>query len=69
MFEEMDKVTCEEILLGTVDPTNYFAGKPVPALTSLFHRVCGSDQDKFAEATRLIGLFIRAALASNQPEV
>jgi hypothetical protein len=62
-------VTSEEILLGTVDPTNYFDGKPVLALTSLFHRVCGSDGGKFAEATRLVELFIRAALASNQPEV
>lgn len=47
-------MTCEEILLGTVDPTNYFSGKPVPALTTLLHRVCDSDGGKLAEATRLI---------------
>jgi hypothetical protein len=32
-----------------------------PAVTTLLIKVCGSDQDKFAEACRLVNLFMVAA--------
>jgi hypothetical protein len=52
----------QQILLHTQDPTTLVDGKPVPALTSLFHRVCRGDEEKFEEAARLIELFIIKAL-------
>ncbi len=53
----------EAIMMSTVDPTVTIGDHPVPALTTLLHRVCGGDQFKFEEATRLVDLFIMEALS------
>jgi hypothetical protein len=45
-----------------MDPTVNLEGRPVPALTTLLHRVCGNDPKKFEEATRLVELFVTKAL-------
>lgn len=58
----MTDQTIEQILFRTIDPTVLLAGKPVPAMTTLLHWVCGNDPDKFEEATRIIELFIAEAL-------
>lgn len=57
----------ERALYGTNDPMVKFP-TPVgpdnmPALTTLLYVVCQNDQEKFEEATRLVGLFIDHALA------
>ncbi len=52
----------DPVLYLTVDPTVVIDGQPVPALTSLLHRVCGNDPDKFEEATRIVALFIKEAM-------
>lgn len=31
-------------------------------MTSLLHRVCGNDPDKFEEALRIVDLFIQEAI-------
>ncbi len=59
---EAFELLAEQVLLQTVDPTVLVDGRPVPALTSLLYRVCANDPDKFAEATRLVELFVRVAL-------
>jgi hypothetical protein len=49
----------------TVDPTHLHRdGKPLPAGTVLLYRVCDNDPDKFEEACRLVGLFVKTALAA-----
>lgn len=53
----------EQILYDTIDPENVVDGRPVPALTTLLYRVCGEDPERFEEATRLVELFIIAALS------
>jgi hypothetical protein len=50
---------CEQILYRTIDPKGVLDN--TPALTTLLYAVCGNDQDKFAEATRLVKLFIEEA--------
>jgi hypothetical protein len=52
----------EGVLFRTTDPTVQLQGKPIPAMTSLLHRVCDNDPDKFEEATRIVELFITEAL-------
>lgn len=52
----------DRVLFKTVDPTVILDGKPIPAMTTLLYRVCDNDTEKFEEATRLVGLFIREAL-------
>lgn len=47
----------------TIDPTVTFQGKPMPALTTLLHRICHNDPKQFEEATRIVDLFIRKAIA------
>ena len=54
----------DRVLYGTVDPTVSFNGGPVPAMTTLLHRVCDNDPKKFEEATRLVELFVAKALSS-----
>lgn len=55
------------ILMMTKDPTVHFPDRDsVPAITTLLHRVCGNDLTKFEEATRLIELFIVAALKDGE---
>jgi hypothetical protein len=54
----------ERILYLTTDPTVEFHGKPVLAMTTLLHRICGDDPVRFEEATRIVELFIDAALSN-----
>jgi len=54
----------DRILYTTDDPETQLDGCPVPAMTTMLHRVCGNDEAKFHEAMRLVELFIRAALAA-----
>jgi hypothetical protein len=52
-------------MLTTEDPEpRDLDGVPttLPALTSLHYRVCGGDPEKFAEACRLVVLFVQRAL-------
>lgn len=58
------KPSTEAILFRTLDPTVQLDGRPVPAMTTLLHRVCGNDPDQFAEACRVVELFIAEALAA-----
>lgn len=53
----------DRIFYTTNDPTILMDGRPVPAMTTLLHHVCGNDRAKFEEATRLVELFIEAALS------
>lgn len=55
------------IMLTTLDPDAVDDGRPMPALTTLLHRVCRNDQETFTEASRLVVLFIQAALAERSP--
>ena len=55
------------VLFRTTDPTVVIDGKPVPALTSLLHRVCQNDPERFEEATRIVALFINEALKPDGP--
>lgn len=50
-------------MLKVNDPTTagLMGPEPMPALTVLLHRVCGSDVAKFEEACRLINLFMDEA--------
>lgn len=61
-MHDYKKAKINRILLGTIDPTVLLAGHPVPAMTTMLYRVCDNDLEKFAEATRLIELFIAEAL-------
>lgn len=45
--------------MRAIDPTVAIEGSPV---TTLLHRVCDEDPGKFEEATRIVELFIRAAI-------
>lgn len=57
-----DAEIIERALYATVDPTVTFptpkGSGDMPALTTLLHRVCGNDRQKFEEATRLLELFM-----------
>jgi hypothetical protein len=55
------------VLYGTTDPTVNADGKPVPAMTTMLYRVCDNDEVKFAEAVRLVELFISNALNETGP--
>jgi hypothetical protein len=52
----------ERVLYTTQDPTVTMNAKPLPAMTTLLHRVCDNDQTRFNEAVRLIELFVGKAL-------
>ena len=52
----------DQVLFRTVDPTANLHGRPLPAMTTMLHRVCGNDPEKFEEATRIVGLFISEAI-------
>ena len=52
----------DRVLYGTTDPTVSLDGKPVPAMTTMLHRICDNDEKKFEEAMRLVELFIRKAI-------
>lgn len=55
----------DDAMFGTVDPENispFGDGKPIPAVTTMLHGVCGGDPVKFMEASRLVELFVRHAL-------
>lgn len=56
-----DKV--QQILYMTKDPTMLLDGRPIPAMTTLLHRVCDNDLKKFEETCRIVELFIAEALA------
>ena len=57
----------DRILMITKDPTVHFPDRDsVPALTTMLHRVCKNDPKTFEEATRLIKLFIVAALKEGE---
>jgi hypothetical protein len=68
--DDIDAFTPEEdllekysqILMQTNDPRHLINRDPVPALTTLLHRVCDNDVKKFDEAMRLVTLFIQKAL-------
>lgn len=53
----------QQVLFMTVDPTVPFRGSHLPAMTTLLHRVCDNDPTKFEEASRIVELFIKAALS------
>ncbi len=53
----------EAVLFRTIDPTVNLDGRPIPAMTTMLHRVCGNDDDRFQEAMRLVELFIIEALS------
>lgn len=57
--EFLDKL--DIIMLKTIDETHVFNGSPLIAVSVLLHKVCDHDPDKFAEATRLIKLFMADA--------
>jgi hypothetical protein len=57
------KAQVDRVLYGTLDPTVSVDGTPLLAMTTLLHRVCGNDPAKFAEATRIVELFIVQALS------
>lgn len=61
-----DAALAQRVFFLTTDPTAMLDGKPLPAATTMLYRVCGNDPDKFHEATRLIELFIREALATGR---
>lgn len=67
MTEETDiSAFTEKVFYLTQDPQTpspFGDGKPMPAGTTLLHRVCGNDTTKFAEALRLIDLFVEQARA------
>lgn len=55
----MDKL---EILFYTVQDNKVFNGLTnIPAMTTLLHKVCDGDGEKFDEACRLIRLYMEAA--------
>jgi hypothetical protein len=58
----MSEQNIELVLYATRDPETLFQGAPVPAMTTMLHRVCGNDAAKFDEAVRLVKLFIESAL-------
>lgn len=60
--EQIDSIV-DRVNYNTIDPTVLFKGGPVPALTTLLHRVCLNDPKQFEEATRIVDLFIRKAIA------
>ena len=62
-MSETTKQTVDRVLYGTTDPTLSLDGKPVPALTTLLHRVCDNDEKKFEEAIRLVELFVGKAMS------
>lgn len=43
-----------------------FNGAPLPYLTTLLHRVCGDDQAKFEEATRILQAAFEAGQEAGQ---
>jgi len=51
----------DKVMLSTNDEKYDF-----PALTTLLYRVCDGDHDKFEEATRLIELFMKAAVKASE---
>lgn len=55
-----DKI--QRILFSTKDPRCLLDGRPIPAMTTMLHGICGNDLEKFGEACRLIELFIEEAL-------
>lgn len=55
----------EQVLFSTMDPQHIMQGTPMPAMTTLLHKVCGNNSVKFEEACRLIELFIAKALESS----
>jgi len=57
-----DPAIVTEILYGTKDPTIMLDPSPVPAMTTLLHRICDNNPAKFEEAMRIVELFIVAAL-------
>jgi len=52
----------ERIMFMTRDPETQLLLTNVPALTSLLYSVCDNDPMKFAEACRLVRLFIEETL-------
>lgn len=58
----MQEQIIERIMLQTKDPTVDLHGHPIPALTTLLHRVCDNDPGKYEEAVRLIELFIQKTI-------
>lgn len=56
----------ERVLYCTVDPTVRLQGGPIPAMTTLLHRVCDNDSTKFEEATRIVALFIAEAIKNGR---
>ena len=56
------------ILFGTVDPTVSLDGRPIPAMSTMLYRVCDNDPVRFEEATRLVQLFIDAAMLAAAKE-
>ena len=60
--EQMTKQTVDRILFKTLDPTVTLDGRPLPAMTTLLYRVCGNEEKKFEEATRLVALFLAEAI-------
>lgn len=60
----------DRVFYSTTDPLNKLGINNLPAATTLLYKVCDNNSDKFAEAVRLINLFIEETLnqVKNNPE-
>lgn len=59
---EIRRKRVASVLYLTKDPENELNGTSLPALTTLLYGICHNDEKKFAEATRVVELFIARAL-------
>jgi hypothetical protein len=55
------ELSVDGVVSNTVDPFVTVQGAPVPALTTMIHRICKGDERKFETACRLADLFIAKA--------
>lgn len=58
----------ELVLYTTMDPEVQIGGRALPAMTTMLHRVCQNDPERFAEACRIIELFVGKALSDRRAE-
>lgn len=50
----------DRLFYSVMDPEHVLDGSPLPAATTLLHRVCQGDDSRFHEALRIVGLFVAA---------
>lgn len=63
-----DELIKNRVTYGTVDPNFSIDGRPVPALTTLLHNVCGNDPKRFEEACRVVDLFVDEAIKQTRSD-